>query len=209
MAEDDGPRQPGRQRFADLMTPGGYRCDEVASALQKTIRRGHEREALFWATELELAGFGNYVWKRLRIIASEDVGVADPSVALTVRALYENWLDETKRQKDDRYAGFHRVFLLHAVVLLARAPKSRMLDHALMVMYGGERPRPEVPDYALDMHTKRGRQMGRRLDHFFEEGSQLAGETLPDPYLDEGHAALTRSERQRPGRGGEQLEIGD
>ena len=41
------------------------------------------------------------------------------------------------------YAGFHRVFLLHAVVLLARARKSRMLDHALVAMYGGERPRPK------------------------------------------------------------------
>jgi hypothetical protein len=30
-------------RFADLPTPGGYLCGEVASALQKSIRRGLER----------------------------------------------------------------------------------------------------------------------------------------------------------------------
>jgi hypothetical protein len=29
--------------------------------------------------------------------------------------------------------------------------------------YGGERPRPAIPDYALDMHTRRGRQVGRGL----------------------------------------------
>jgi len=30
-----------------------------------------------------------------------------------------------------------------------------------------------VPDYALDMHTLRGKKMGRRLDHFIEYGSIL------------------------------------
>jgi hypothetical protein len=33
---------------------------------QKCIRRGLEGEALFWATELDLAGYGAYVWKRLQ-----------------------------------------------------------------------------------------------------------------------------------------------
>lgn len=37
--------------LADLYTPGGYPLDEVASALQKTIRRGEEVQALFWASE--------------------------------------------------------------------------------------------------------------------------------------------------------------
>ena len=33
-------------------------CGEVASALQKCIRRGLADDALFWATELDIAGFG-------------------------------------------------------------------------------------------------------------------------------------------------------
>jgi hypothetical protein len=45
-------------RFADLPTPGGYLSGEVASALQKSIRRGLEREALHWATEL--AGYSEH-----------------------------------------------------------------------------------------------------------------------------------------------------
>ena len=68
-------QDPPEFRFAEQITPGGYRCDECASALQKTIRRGEERDALHFATELALAGYGGYVWKRLRIIASEDVGL--------------------------------------------------------------------------------------------------------------------------------------
>jgi hypothetical protein len=28
---------------------------------------------------------------------------------------------------------------------------------------------PEIPDYALDMHTMKGKAMGRGLDHFRQE----------------------------------------
>jgi replication-associated recombination protein RarA len=194
MPMEDGERQPARRtRFAELETPGGYLCGEVASALQKDLRRGNERGARFWATELELAGFGAYVWKRLRIIASEDVGLAEPHLPATIRALYENWLEESKRSKDERYAGFHRVFLVHAVLLLARARKSRICDHALVVMYGGQRPSPPVPDYALDRHTARGARMGRGGRHFVEDGSKLANEAdVDDPYADEAPALLAR-----------------
>ena len=48
--------------FAEMRTVGGHFCGEAASALQKTIRRGLEREALYWASELDLSGYGNYVW---------------------------------------------------------------------------------------------------------------------------------------------------
>src|SRR3954463_15325586 len=115
--------------FGQRLTVGGYRCEEVASALQKCIRRGMEEDALFWATELDLSGFGEYVWKRLRIIASEDVGTADPCIAIGVRALYENWRDQ--RKKDDAKHAPERLFLVDAVIRLSQALKSRAVDHAL------------------------------------------------------------------------------
>jgi hypothetical protein len=34
--------------------------------------------------------------------------------------------------------------------------------------------------------------MGRGLEHLFEEGALLAGETIPDPYAAEGRAARKR-----------------
>jgi replication-associated recombination protein RarA len=185
-------------RFSDLHTPGGYQCGEVASALQKSIRRGKEREALFWASELDLAGYANYVWKRLRIIASEDVGVAEQHVALTVRALYENWL-EAKKVKDDRHAeDAMRLFLVHAVLVLVRAKKSRICDHALMVVYYGERKPVKMPDYALDKHTAAGARKGRSWDHFFEVGTQLANRAkLVDPYEQEGREAMSSKPKRR------------
>lgn len=183
--------------FSQLHTPGGYTNGEVASALQKEIRRGNERGALFWASELELAGAGAYVWKRLLIIASEDVGIADSNVAVQVRALYENWLEVSKKTSIE-YAGFYRVFMFHAVCILARAPKSRMLDHALMVMFAGDRDTPPIPDYALDVHTSEGRKKGRGLQHFLDVGAKLENVSpIPDPYAVEGRARLLADEKSR------------
>lgn len=170
--------------FAEVITPGGYPCGEVASAMQKCIRRGLEEDALFWATELDLAGFGEYVWKRLRIITSEDVGLAAPGLVADIRALYDNWLDQRKK-KDERNAP-ERLFLIHAIILLCRSAKSRMVDHALIVMYEGQRSPREIPDFALDRHTARGRKRRRGWKHFWEEGAFVSlNADVQDIYIDE------------------------
>jgi replication-associated recombination protein RarA len=182
--------------FSELKTPGGFKCGEVASALQKAIRRGDERGALFWASELDLAGYGGYVFKRLRIIASEDVGLADTDAVIATHVLWQNWLEAKRAKNDDPMP----LFLAHAVLLLARAPKSGIAVHAVMAIWMGDRGamRMEIPDHALDMHTARGRRMGRGKQHFLDEAGRLEGETLPDPYLAEGGAAWMRE--KKPGR---------
>ena len=109
--------------FAEVITPGGYKIGEVASAMQKCIRRGLADDALFWATELDLAGYGEYVFKRLQIIASEDVGLGDLYACIVVATLREAWRDQRKK-KDARHAP-ERLFLVHAVLYLAAAPKTR------------------------------------------------------------------------------------
>ena len=169
--------------FAHLKTLGGYLNSEVSSAMQKCIRRGLEEEALFWATELDLAGYGAYVWKRLRIIASEDIGIADPSVCVQLRALYDNW-NEQRKKKDHSFA--ERLFLVHAVLLCVRAKKSRIVDTALITMYEARRPKRDIPDFACDMHTTKGRKLRRGVDHFFKEGAVIENAEpalLPDQYL--------------------------
>jgi replication-associated recombination protein RarA len=194
-------------RFADQIHGRRASLRRGRECAAEAIRRGEEREALYWASELDLAGYGNYVFKRLRIIASEDVGLASTETVIAVRALYENYAELRKTVKPP-YEGFVRVFLLHAVCLLARAPKSRMLDHALIAMYAGERDYYDVPDHALDMHTAKGRQMGRGPKHFVDEGAQLANEAgVHDPYRDEAREALLAlDERRKPPD--EQLELG-
>lgn len=167
--------------FAELLTPGGYKVGEVASALQKCLRRGLADDALFWATELDLAGYGEYVFKRLQIIASEDVGPADPDACVRVATLRDAWRDQRKKN-DSRHAP-ERLFLVHAVWYLAHAPKTRLIDHALVVLYEGKREPREIPDFALDRHTARGRTAKRAWKHFWEEGARLENRaSLEDPY---------------------------
>ena len=81
-------------------TVGGYDFYEVLSAMQKTLRRGLEKEALFWATELSLSNYAPHAWTRFLIIASEDVGMADPYVCVQIRSLHEAWKEKTKTMLD-------------------------------------------------------------------------------------------------------------
>ena len=55
-----------------------YRQDELLSALQKDIRRC-KKDSLYWAKELSLIN-PELLWKKLEIIGSEDIGIADPCV---------------------------------------------------------------------------------------------------------------------------------
>lgn len=193
-------------QFGHLKTPGGYLNSECTSAMQKCIRRGIQEEALFWATELDLAGYGAYVWKRLRIIASEDIGLADPNLCVQVRVLYENWVEQRKKKEDRSLAD--RLFLVHAILLCVRAKKSRMVDTALITMYESERPKLEIPDFALDMHTTKGRALHRGVNHFFTEGATIENAELallPDPYLKKAWEARRKT---RYGHD-EQLDLGE
>jgi hypothetical protein len=74
-----------------------------------------------------------------------------------------------------------------------RAAEQHDVDHALVVFYEGERPRREVPDFALDKHTGRGRARKRGWDHWWTESCQLAP-AEPEHY--EAEARAIRREAQ-------------
>ena len=160
---------------------GCYDAKELKSALQKSIRRGFEEDAIFWASRLapdgDLKG-AEKLWARLRVIASEDIGIAAPSLPAQIRALYENWRDSNIDHKNRSY----RLFIIHAVILLCRAKKSRLVDHATIAAYE-VLPHRDIPNFALDKHTVRGGRLGRGYAHFFDEGAKLANKAdIPDPY---------------------------
>src|SRR5919109_910858 len=96
-----------------LTTAHGYLLAEVVSALQKCVRRGEEENALYWAAEMDRSGFGNYCWKRLKVICSEDVGPAWPAGPAVINALFESWA-ELKKKGDHKNQD--RLYLIHAVV---------------------------------------------------------------------------------------------
>lgn len=170
----------------------GYDLGEVVSAVQKSIRRGDEEAALFWGIEMDRSGYGEYLWKRLRIILSEDIGLAEPDLMSQIRGLYDSWV-ELRKKKDETHFP-ERLFVTHALVLMARAKKSRHIDHATVYFYTDayyDEHKPEVPDVALDKHTLRGKRMKRGWDHFWTEGIKLVNEAdIPDPYREAAERAV-------------------
>jgi replication-associated recombination protein RarA len=169
-----------------LRTRNDYPLDECISSVQKCIRRGLLDEAMFWSAELYLSGYDWYLWRRLLIIASEDVGPAWPEGPAVVRALFENWKESRSKPGHSSF-----LFIAHTLVLLCRSPKTRVVDHVARVhlLSHDDDPRP-IPDVARDKHTAAGRAMGRGIDHFLDEGARVENEA-PDPDKDR-YEALER-----------------
>lgn len=153
-------------------TVGGFDFYEVASAFQKTIRRGMEKEALFYGTELMLSEEDEFAWFRMKVMVSEDIGIANHTLPAQIDALY-NSFKEMKAMKS-RHAP-ERLPFVHAIMLLARSPKSRLVDNTLSKYFSfrDEMDVPETPDFVYDKHTRKGREMGRGFSHFFDESAQL------------------------------------
>lgn len=166
-----------------IKTVNGHPLPEVVSALQKSIRRGLEDDALYFATDMYLSGYAEYAWKRLRIITSEDVGLADLDMPVRIQALYALWVEQ--RKKKDAHHEPERLFFVHAVLLLARAPKNRTVDDALVFHWGQHANiKRDIPEYAIDRHTARGKQLGRGVEHVFEVGYHLEHQVGDNPYRD-------------------------
>ena len=184
----------GLRQYDGPTTPKGYDLHEVISALQKEIRRCKEYPAVYWAVELESFN-AKALWSRLRVIASEDVGVAEPHAPLIVNALESAYWYAKKKEKDES-----RLFFVNAVLILAKAPKCRIADDLTITVYGNvklKNERLEIPDYALDKHTFRGRKMGRGMKYFVEEGSKIANEGADNPYKETANRILLKDEEDK------------
>lgn len=150
-----------------ILTRKGYDFFEVSSAFQKAVRRAEEKVAIYFGTELAGSGYAKYLWRRMLVIASEDIGLADNSVCVTINALYSNWQVIAEKNHEEGI-----IPITHAILLLVRSKKSRLVDNAKMyALKNGERM--EIPDYALDVHTRRGKRMGRSYQFFLESGRVL------------------------------------
>lgn len=165
-----------------IFTSTGYQLLEVISALQKEIRRGNEEAAMYWALEL-VPQFEQYLWRRLIVIVNEDIGIANPSLLQLVPTQRDVYMDFRSEGRD----GSARLALANAILLMCRSQKSRVADHFQCAvnqdrLHG---KRLEVPDYALDKHTARGRQRGRDTEHWLKEGCVLSpAAKVPDPYAE-------------------------
>ncbi len=162
----------GKKNFK-MVTGNGYDFFEVSSAFQKSIRRCDERESMFWALELYQSNYAKYLWKRIVIMASEDIGLGDPDVITRIMALKQAY--DFLAEKKDKHKP-ERLPFMHAIVALVHARKSRYIDLCISVYENEHRKQAgdhEIPDYAFDKHTRKGKKMGRGLDHFYTEGAMV------------------------------------
>ncbi|MBI4370008.1 MAG: hypothetical protein HY547_07250 [Elusimicrobia bacterium] len=131
---------------------------ESISALQKYLRRGKELEAFSVGVDLCTSGYDGACWKRLCIIAVEDVGLANPSVVVLVNNLAQMW-DRLKQKGNGKGKLPETNILALAVIAISRSPKNRVADDLayFVELDRKEGKVPEISSYCLDGHTKRGR----------------------------------------------------
>lgn len=157
-----------------IRTKGGYDFFECSSAMQKAIRRADVRVAGFFALELWSSGYRDYVWKRLFTISAEDCyGL----ITHEIEALWQGYELVNRSAKEPK----GRIFVSKAVLLLCDCRKCRDADHLQNLIYDRNdvdverwiddvraEPLP-VPEYTFDVHTRKGKKMGRTKEEFFRD----------------------------------------
>jgi replication-associated recombination protein RarA len=189
----------GGNIMTKFQTKHKFNDDEVKSALQKEIRRGNEDNAMYWALELAMEGKSSFGWlrNRLKIIAYEDIGLANPEGVLQISKAIDDMDYLYNNSSTDEW----KIVLSYIILLMCRSTKSRITDHfkTQMEFYWNkispEKLEMKIPDYALDIHTTKGNEMGRRkgtfkgVDHFIKHGEYIKNENpdIVDKYKDEAH----------------------
>ncbi len=173
----------------DLVTQRGYDFYEVASALQKSIRRADVKLAGYMALEL-FPRYAEYCWKRLLTISAEDCyGI----VTQEIKALYDAFWVINRGKKGEDLKG--RIFISKAVIILCTCKHSRDADVLSNYIYDKKsllsdeeienlmrevrEERMEIPEYVYDVHTRKGKATGKtKRDFFIEEDQSLANKQM-------------------------------
>lgn len=158
----------------ELKTVKGYDFYEVSSALQKSIRRADVETAGYFALELWHSGYAAYVWKRLFTISAEDCyGI----ITKEIEALWQGYM--LVNEKSPTPKG--RIFISKAVIILCMSKKNRDADHLQNFIYDKDMAKIDealaeankevklIPAYTYDVHTQRGKKMGKTKKEFFKE----------------------------------------
>lgn len=163
-----------------ILTKRGYSLYDVASALQKTIRRGDAKLAGYFAQELFASGYSKYCWKRLLTISAEDCHGDD--ITTEIWNLFQSFKFVNESAKSEK----GRIFISKAVIILCRTGKNRDPDVLQNLVYDKKHGvsdseieeslalsdsmgKPELPDYTFDCHTLSGKRAGKTKDDFFLE----------------------------------------
>jgi replication-associated recombination protein RarA len=113
-----GPGHFTEDPYSHVVSPHGIPVDDLVSVLQKEIRRGRVDNAVLAAYEMftTSADVAQHLWRRLRVIAVEDVGMGLPLGPVLIDVLHRDF---------NATPGGEWMVACHAVRLLASAPKDR------------------------------------------------------------------------------------
>jgi putative ATPase len=143
----------------------GYGRDDhydVISAFIKSIRGSDPDAGLYWlARMLEAGEDARFIARRLVILASEDVGMADPFGLVLA--------DAAARAVEFVGLPEAQLNLAHAVLYLATAPKSNTVTTALGRARGDVRDGPggQVPPALRDAHYRSAAKLGHGAGYVY------------------------------------------
>jgi putative ATPase len=144
-----------RARDGRLFHQGADEHYDQISALIKSVRGSDPDAGLYWMARMIEAGEdARFLARRMVILASEDIGLADPNALLVAEAA----------ARAVEYVGLPEAALnlAEAVIYLARAPKSNAVVVALSRAQADVRSSvsQEVPTHLRDAHYKGAATLG-------------------------------------------------
>lgn len=157
---------------------GGDMAYDLISALQKSIRGSDPDAAGYWLQRLLAGGEDpKVIGRRLIVIASEDIGMADRSALPTAVAAYD--AVERVGLPEAKFA------LMHAAVALALAPKSDTITRTLATTaeWVQQQPNAPVPAHLRDSHYAGASKLGHGVGYVYphsQPGSWADQQYLPD-----------------------------
>jgi putative ATPase len=151
---------------------------DVISAFIKSIRGSDVDAGLYWlARMLEAGEDARFIARRLVILASEDIGMADPQALLTA--------DAAARAVEFVGLPEAQLNLAQAVIHLASAPKSNTVTSSLMAALADVREGrgTSVPTHLRDAHYQGAKGLGHGDGYMYphdDETGWTAQQYLPD-----------------------------
>jgi len=161
----------GRAQFA--YDKGGEEHYNLASALIKSLRNSDVNAALYWLARMIEGGADPiFIVRRLCILASEDIGLADPQAIVQAAAAAEI----------TKLIGLPEALfpLAQATIYLARAPKSNAVLRAYSAARGDatDTAREPVPLHLRNAATSLMKNLGYGKDYRYVHSDASAKEEM-------------------------------
>jgi len=161
----------GRAQFA--YDKGGEEHYNLASALIKSLRNSDVNAALYWLARMIEGGADPiFIARRLCILASEDIGLADPQAMVQAAAAAEI----------TKLIGLPEALfpLTQATIYLARAPKSNAVLRAYSAAHSdaAETAREPVPLYLRNAATPLMKNLGYGKNYRYVHSDAEAKEEM-------------------------------